>query len=334
MSQRAIFFAGRAALEGKPWTSVWGRQLAARLVALSAGLLLSGCGAFPEWVAVQIFYREVALGSERVHSDIGYWNDPAADPRKHLLDLYAPQGTGWPLLIFVHGGSWSHGDKGLTFGGVDPYGNIGRFYAARGIGVAVINYRLQPRVTWREQVADVIRALGWAYQRAPGYGADRRAIFLSGHSAGAQLAVRAALDRQAQMEMGLPSRALCGVISVSGYPFDLTDQRTYELAWNPSMLEKPFRAGASGEDWRRDASSINLVARPAPPFLLLHGGWEARALKWQNELMYKALLAAGVSSRLIVSPWDSHFLIVASLSHPDRLASETVLDFIHETKCS
>ena len=333
MFRSAIVFTGRTVVKRKPPAAARGKMLATSLIALVVGLVFSGCAKIPEWLSVRLFFREAALAQAQVHQDLSYWDDSSADPRKHRLDLYVPERNGWPVLLFVHGGGWRRGDKALRYGDAEPYRNIGRFYAKQGVGVAVINYRLQPKAAWREQVADVIRALAWVYRHAEEYGGARRAIFLSGHSSGAQLAVRAALDRQAQMEMGLPPRAPCGVISVSGYPFDLTDRRTYELASNPSIIEKPFRAGASGEDWKRDASSVDLVTPSAPPFLLLHGRWEARGLKRQNELMHKALFTAGVSSRLVVSPWDSHFLIVASLSHPDRLASETVLDFIRETKC-
>ena len=50
--------------------------------------------------------------------------------------------------MFVHGGNWDSGDKNDRAGGADVYANIGRFDAARGLGVAVDNYRLQPAVAW------------------------------------------------------------------------------------------------------------------------------------------------------------------------------------------
>ncbi|MDP3130995.1 MAG: alpha/beta hydrolase, partial [Bacillota bacterium] len=65
------------------------------------------------------------------------------------------------MIIFVHGGNWDSGDKNYRAGGADVYANIGRFYAARGIGVAVINYRPQPVVAWPAQVDDVRAAVTW-----------------------------------------------------------------------------------------------------------------------------------------------------------------------------
>jgi arylformamidase len=304
------------------------------VIALSCAFALAGCGGFAEWIAVRLFYREAVLAQAQVHKDLKYWVGPSADPRKHRLDFYVPEGNGWPVLIFVHGGGWRSGDKALEFGAADPYGNIGRFYATRGIGVALVNYRLQPAVSWREQVVDVTQALAWVYGHAEDYGANKRAIFVSGHSSGAQLATRAVLDHKVLRELRLPPDVPCGVIAVSGAPFDISDNRTYELGTNPALYERPFRDNSGGEDWKHEASAVNYVTSTAPSFLLLHGRWEPKGLKRQNQVMHEALKAAGVSSQLVVTPWDGHFLIVAALSHPGKKASAVILDFIRRAPCS
>lgn len=311
------------------------RNIAKVVIALTSTFAFAGCGGFGEWIAVRLFYREAVLARAKVFKDLSYWaGTPVVDQRKHRLDFYVPAGTGWPILIFVHGGRWRRGDKALKLGDADPYGNIGRFYASRGIGVAVVNYRLQPAVTWRDQVKDVARSLAWVHGHADDYGADKRAIFISGHSSGAQLAARAALDRETLSELRLPPRVPCGVISVSGAPFDISDSETYALGTKPRLYERHFRAGESGDRWKYEASAVNFVTPSAPPFLLLHGRWEPRGLKRQNQVMHEALKAAGVASQLVVTPWEEHFLIVAALSHPERVASTAILDFIRKTECS
>jgi acetyl esterase/lipase len=310
------------------------QQLTTALIALLSAFFLAGCRDFAERLAVVLFYQEAPFAPIQIYKDLPYWTGPNADDRKHRLDFYVPEGRGWPVLIFVHGGGWTKGDKALKFGGVDPYGNIGRFYAARGIGVAVINYRLQSKVTWREQIKDIARALAWVHGHTEKYGANRRAIFISGHSSGAQLAARTVVDHELMRELKLSPSLLCGVISVSGAPFDIEDKITYELGTNPSRYEKPFRAGDSGDRWKHEASAAHFVTPSTPPFLLMYGRWEARGLKRQNEVMYQALTAADVPARLVVTPWDGHGLIVAALSHPDRMASAEILDFIRTTQCS
>jgi acetyl esterase/lipase len=298
------------------------------MITLLCTVSLAGCGGFAERIAVSLFYQKAVLPQDQVHKDLSYWAGPGADPRKHRLDLYVSDDSGWPVLIFVHGGNWKSGDKGLQFGDVDPYGNIGRFYAGRGIGVAIVNYRLQPAVTWYEQVKDIARALAWVYRHAADYGGNPRAIFISGHSSGAQLAVRTILDQELLQELGLSSRSVCGVIPVSGAPFDLADEKT-----DSSRFEKHLRAGHAGERWKHEASSVSLVTRSTPPFLLLHGRWEPKGVKRQNQLMHQALTAAGVQSRLVVTPWEGHSLMVAALSRPKKMASTAILDFIRGTRC-
>ncbi|HEY6367087.1 MAG TPA: alpha/beta hydrolase [Candidatus Binatia bacterium] len=309
------------------------RNITEVVIALLCAFALAGCGGFAEWLVVRLFYREAVLARAQVHKDLKYRVGSSADPHKHRLDFYVPEGSGWPVLIFVHGGGWRSGDKALEFGATDPYGNIGRFYATRGIGVALVNYRLQPAVSWREQVVDVAQALAWVYGHAQDYGANKRAIFVSGHSSGAQLVTRAVLDHKVLRELRLPPHVPCGVIAVSGAPFDISDSRTYELGTNPVRYEKPFRVGEDGERWKYEASAVNFVTSSAPPFLLLHGGWEPKGLKRQNQVMHEALKAAGVPSQLVVTPWDGHFLIVASVSHPDKMASAAILEFIRLTQC-
>jgi acetyl esterase/lipase len=193
---------------------------------------------------------------------------------------------------------------------------------------------LQPAVTWKGQVEDISRALAWVFRYAGEYGADTRAIFMSGHSSGAQLAARASLDRQALEKLQLPRGIPCGVIAVSGSPFDISDSKSYELGTDPALYERHFRAGESGERWKYEASAVNFVTPSSPRFLLLHGRWEAKGLKRQNQRMLQALKAAGVPSELVVTPWDGHYAIVGSLSYLESTASSAIIKFIRGTRCS
>jgi acetyl esterase/lipase len=56
------------------------------------------------------------------------------------------------------------------------------------------DYRLQPHVTLADQVADVRDAIAWVRAHAAEFGAEPAALFLTGSSAGANLAIRAVCD--------------------------------------------------------------------------------------------------------------------------------------------
>src|SRR4051812_17749446 len=58
--------------------------------------------------------------------NVAYYEGADADPVHHKLDLYVPKGKkDFPVLFFVHGGAWRHGDK--NYFGVGP--SLGKFYA-------------------------------------------------------------------------------------------------------------------------------------------------------------------------------------------------------------
>ena len=233
-------------------------------------------------------------------------------------------GAAWPLLVFVHGGGWTSGDKGLRVGGADVYGNIGRFFAAHGVGTAVISYRLQPDVGWREQVDDVEHAVAWLRAHVAERGGDPRAIFLAGHSAGAELATWAALAP------GEPP--VCGLISVSGAGFDLADEQTYALGASRDYYAERFASGSADDAWIENASVVRLARPELPPALILYAEDDPRSLQRQAHVLDDALRAQDVESRVVVVPGQTHTSIVLTLSRGDRTAAPAMLEFIEGTR--
>jgi acetyl esterase/lipase len=291
--------------------------------AAAGALLLSGCKSTVERVGMVFLYKRAAWPETQVRYDIPYAGGSAS--REQRLDLFLPQGRDWPVFIFVHGGGWTEGDKGLRVGGADVYGNIGRFFAAHGIGAAVIDYRLQPGVTWREQVDDVARATAWVQQNVNEWGGDARRIFIGGHSAGAQLAARVALDGRALGKYGLSPQILSGVILVSGAGLDLADKETYVLGASPAYYEQRFGVGAAA--WQ-EASPATYARAGAPPFLLLYAGGETKALQRQSQRMSEVLSTNGIGNKLVVVPGQSHARIVLTLSREDKTAGPAMLEFM------
>jgi acetyl esterase/lipase len=287
-----------------------------------------GCTAVAR-VGLAPFYEPVPLVDADLIADIAYRDDADAHPLKHRLDLYRPASVGWPTLVFVHGGSLTRGDKALSPGGYDVYGNIGRFFAGRGIGVAVVNYRLQPEVRWTDQVHDVATATSWVVHGVGELGGDGR-VFLAGHSAGAWLAAHALLGPAADRGSALDVHDIAGFISISGSGFDLRDERTWEMFGEERKWARRFDSGVAGDDWRLSASVVPLLegAQAAPPFLLVHTSREWPALGRQNRLLHEALLREGFESELVTLETDSHRRMVLALSREDKAVSQLVADFV------
>ncbi|MDX1418887.1 MAG: alpha/beta hydrolase [Rubricoccaceae bacterium] len=325
-----------------------------RLVLVVLGCLLvfvGGCG-LARSIAIGFVYDEVALPEENVRRGLAYLD--TGDP-KHRLNLFLPLGDSvrtrpWPVVVFVHGGGWTEGDRDLTFGGEDIYNNIGRFFASRGIGAATVSYRLMPTadgvptpggVTWREQVEDVAAAVAFVHREIGAYGGDPDGLFMMGHSAGAYLAAAVALDPAPLRRQGLSTDVLCGAIPVSGAGLDLRDRETYRLEDNFDYYSARFAPDRVPLDappaepfgWQREASPIRHARADAPPFLILYAGGETEALQRQSQLLDVALREAGVASEVVVVPGKSHERIVPTLSRDDQTAGPAMLRFVRAQGC-
>jgi acetyl esterase/lipase len=276
-----------------------------------------------------VLYNRVEWPEERILRDLPYRGD-SPDP-KHHLDLFLPEGDNWPVMVFIHGGGLNSGDKALRVCGKDVYGNIGRFYASQGIGVAIINYRLQPKVTWREQVDDAAQAVAWVYAHAARYGANTSRFFIAGHSAGAYLAARLALDPNPLRGLGLSPDIISGVVAASGAALDLTDSKTYQLGQKAWHYAARFRCGDTTDQWKKEASPVWCAAPGAPPFLIVSAERECEGLQRQSQLLHAALQRNNIPSQIVMVPGQNHCRLVLALSRADKPAAEAVLRFIRKT---
>ncbi|MDB6069085.1 MAG: carboxylesterase family protein [Verrucomicrobiales bacterium] len=292
----------------------------ASTVALALG---AGSCAAVKRAGMSVLFERTGWPEERVMRDVAYGTDA-----RQRLDFYVPEGKGWPVAVFVHGGSWNGGDKGLEVGGADVYGNIGRWLASQGIGVAVINYRLQPGTGWRGQVDDVAAAAGWVRRNAGARGGRGDRLILFGHSAGTQLAAFAVLNGEALRRAGVEREAVRGVIAVSGAGLDLVDPVTYALGHSPKYYAGVFNPEAAPGDWRREASAVTYADGGDPPFLVMYGGSEEKGMIRQSVRVDEVLRQRGVESRLVEAPGQSHGRIVLTLSRGDKVAGREAVAFI------
>lgn len=280
--------------------------------------LLAGCSLVTR-AGVGLLFEKADLPASQIVRDLCYTSAPCDSPR-HTLDLYRPAAQAWPVIIFVHGGNWDSGDKNYRAGGADVYANIGRFYAARGVGVAVINYRLQPSVTWPAQVDDVRAAMAWVRANVQDHGGRADRVFLMGHSAGAHLASLAALTT--------PDSGVRGVIAVSGAALDLADEPTYRLGADRNYYRQRFEGGDKSEEWKRRASPAHFAYAQAPPFLIIYATGETHALQRQSQVLHESLLKAGAASRLAPVQGESHTRMVLALSRADKAAAPAITSFV------
>ena len=111
-----------------------------------------------------------------------------------------------PLHVFIHGGYWQALSKDdSTFAGAD--------FVEHGVAYAAVNYTLAPHAKIAQIVEQCRRCVQWLYENAARLGVDNERIFLSGSSAGAQLAAMVVLSAK---EDELLHGAIKGVTLLSG----------------------------------------------------------------------------------------------------------------------
>ncbi len=276
-------------------------------------------------LVMPIVYRRIDWPEELSRRKVPYIDD---GEDKHRLNLFFPEGRDWPVVVFIHGGGWTSGDRNLEVGGEDVYGNIGRYFATNGIGCAVISYRLLTDVHWRGQFEDVASAVSWVQKSIGRFGGNGHDIFVVGHSAGAHLAARVALDRDLLTSAGGDPDAVQGVIAVSGAGFDFEDQETYQLGADFSYLAERFGMHSPQDVWMSEASVIQLVGELGPPFLFLYGGREEPGYRRQAELLMKALRRKGRDAEVVVVPGQTHKRMVLALSRDDQIVGPRCVNFV------
>ncbi|AZN63593.1 alpha/beta hydrolase [Acinetobacter johnsonii] len=133
---------------------------------------------------------------------------------RHRLDLFRTQKPreNRPLIVFVHGGAWMHGDK-------KDYRFIGEAFAKEGFDVAVINYHLAPEHIFPASIDDLSLALNYLNVHQLKYQISTEKVVLMGHSAGA-FNVMSALYHPKPYEIQCRSQ-ISAIIGLAGpYHFD------------------------------------------------------------------------------------------------------------------
>ncbi len=216
--------------------------------------------------------KEDKLFEVEVVKDLAY-NDAKDADEKQKLDLYLPKGQkDFPVLFFVHGGTWKSGDR-------KQYVKLGELYAGRGLGMVIISYRLTPKVQHPAHIQDVAKAFAWTCGHIGKYGGKADQIFCMGHSAGGHLVSLLATDESYLKAEKRSFADVKGVISISG---------VYTIVPAGAL------ANAFGKDPEvcKKASPINNVSGKHPPFLILYGDADFPTLGWMAENMGKALVKA------------------------------------------
>lgn len=261
-------------------------------------------------VAASVFAQQT---QPRVIKDVEYARARDISLR---LDLYLPEGPGpHPLIVWIHGGAFRSGDKGGIFWSPMPR------QTARGYAVASINYRLSGQAAFPALVYDCKAAIRWLRANAGKYGLKAERIVIAGESAGghlsALLGTSGGVKELEDPAMGNPSESsrVQGVVDFFG-PTDFLqmDAGVPPACQNPMLHNVPDSPESqllgctisACPEKVKVANPITYIGKDDPPFLILHGTGDCLVPSTQSQLLYDALVKAGVKADLHLLPGLAH----------------------------
>jgi arylformamidase len=236
---------------------------------------------------------EAAAARCRTVFDLAYGKHPDQG-----LDLYLPAGDASgpaPVLVFAHGGGWSHGYK-------EWMGLMAPPLVAAGIVLVSVGHRLAPEHKYPLPMEDCLAALGWVHRHISAHGGDPSRIAVGGHSSGGHLYAMVALQPKRLRGAGVPPAAIVACAPLSArldMDFEGRAPGSVEARHHSILFHDPGEA--------RAASPISHVAADAPPFFLAWGSHDIDGVTRSNERMRDAMTACGMVHEVMVLEGADHF---------------------------
>ncbi len=251
-------------------------------------------------------------------AEIAYGED-----RRQRLDIYPQPGLkGAPMLLFVHGGGWTFGDKRAV-------NELPAFAERHGFLLGSTSYRMAPQVHADGSAEDVAAAAAWMLANGPKYGGDPKRLFLMGHSAGAHLVALIGVDPNYLGARGRALSDLAGVIPVDGAGYDAEAEET-DLKGNHPMLSWMYQNAFAGEAAALSPTKLVRKGMSYPPFLLFYTD-RPSAGKRAEELAGR-LREVGRTAVVVEAPGKTHMTINHDMGRAGDREGERAARFIETGK--
>jgi acetyl esterase/lipase len=246
------------------------------------------------------------------------------------MDIYYPTSGGpWPVLMYVHGGGWSGGDKAEGVGW--------RSMTEHGFLVVSVNYRLASHENkFPTMIEDVKCAVRYLRARALEYNLDPNHIGAVGMSAGGHLVDLLGLaDESAGWDTGEyadQSSRVQAVVTIAGIS-DLTFTRgAYASPDSAAMMvyqafdEMPGSASPK----LVAASPVAYITPDDPPFLIIHGDLDNIVPVEQSQVLDEQLRRSGVPSELVIIKNGTHSIYGENISPTAEEVANHITTFLEQ----
>jgi arylformamidase len=257
--------------------------------------------------------RGTVSGSYDIPYGADYWQ---------RVDVYTPSvspSSLAPVLVFAHGGAWTHGYK-------EWMGLMAPAVTQAEIVFVSVSYRLAPTQRFPAALEDCAAALQWVYSNIHEHGGDIERIAVGGHSAGGHLYGLLSLRQDLIKAYELPESVIKACFPVSSQmnlvfdnpPAGSGEARIYEM----------FLARA---DQAPSASPLHQVTgRARMPFHLYYGEKDFPRIIKSNIEFFEALKASGTAVTAEVVPSAEHFDTALQLADSSVPWVHDLLTRVHE----
>lgn len=266
--------------------------------------------------------REPYAGIQ-VTRDLSYGPDA-----QNLADVFTPadggRGKKRPVLIFVHGGGFTAGERRL--GPDSPfYDNVGIWAVRHGFIGVNMTYRRAPRAQWPAGPEDIGHAVDWVGRTIAGEGGDPAHIFIMGHSAGATHVASYVSHPQFHGKTNIQ-----GAIIVSG-SFELTPSASV-IPEEATLVQR--EKSYFGEDSALDSeksSTAGLTSAPIP-LLFVNAEYDPPFFRRHAAALRTAFQRVHRHDRFIVLTAENHMSEIFSVNTKDDGLSRAVEEFTRGLK--
>lgn len=243
---------------------------------------------YPELAKVRAAQARKVRATAKSWLNVPYGNSP-----REMLDIYAADKPGGPVLVYIHGGYWRSGSK-------EDNCNFVPTFTKRGATVVLVEYDLCPQVTVTDIVRQTRSAIAWVCKNIIRYSGDPARIYVSGHSAGGHLTAMALAHDWATE--GLPLDCIKGAVATSGV-FDLemvpkiSVQEQVKLTPEAAKLNSPFL----------NAPKVKC------PLVVAVGSDEPKGWQRMSEDYYNYCKQQGMSAEYLIVPGANHYTMSEQL---------------------
>jgi acetyl esterase/lipase len=207
-----------------------------------------------------------------------------------------------PVLLYLHGGGWTSGDKISRSLFLMPY-------ISHGWCVVTADYRLLSQAGLPGIISDARASLNWIYDNADKYKFDTTKIIISGESAGGHLALMAGLLTNDSL-FGEPGRKITRPMRVAGIInwFGVADLISAKDSskWDPKFYKQVVGSCSNPDSLLRICSPVTYINASSPPVFTIHGDQDRAAHYSQAPLLQDKLNKAGVKNYLFTVKGKKH----------------------------